>query len=140
MLVRGTASLLVVCTILLRVCILDLCLMGSCSLLLGLSFPRVISILAVGLLLVQELDLLLLFGFLLLLQFLLHRLLLLVLKLPFSLLTLDDRVAHHLRSQKVDVVVANKVLDGFTAVVNLTQLNEERNQVEQLLVFHIVVP
>ena len=63
-----------------------------------------------------------------------------MLKLPFSLLTLDDRVAHHLRSQKVDVVVANKVLDGFTAVVNLTQLNEERNQVEQLLVFHIVVP
>ena len=139
LLLAGT-SFLATGHIALQVCVLDLSLVGCGPLLLRISFPRMISILSSILLLVKKLDLLLLLGFLLLLKLLLKYLLLLVLELPISLLPIQDRIAHHLCSQEIDLVVADEVLDGFSAIVDLAELDEQRDQVEKLLIFNIIVP
>lgn len=72
------------------------------------------------------------------LQLLLEDLLLLV--LPVALLPVENSVAHHLGAEEVNGVVAHEVLDGVAAVVDLAELNEERDQVEELLVLDVVVP
>ena len=141
LLLASTASFLVTLRILLQVCVLDLSLVGCSPLLLRFPLTRVVTLLATVRLLIQQLYLLLLvLGLLLFLQLLLEDLLLLVLELPFALLPVQNRVAHHLGAEEVNGVVAHEVLDGVAAVVDLAELDEERDQVEELLVLHVVVP
>ena len=114
--------------------------MGCSPLLLRFPLPGMLSFLASILLLVQQLDLLLLFCLLLLLKLLLEHLLLLVLELPLSILPVQDGIADHFSTKEVHGVVADKVLDGFPAIVDLTKLDKEWDQVDKLLIFYIIVP
>ena len=115
-------------------------MVGCGPLVLRISLPRMISVLAGMLLLVQKLYLLLLLCFLLFLKLLLKCLLLLILKLSVSLLAIQDRLADHLCSYEVDLVIAYEVLDSISAIVDLAELDEQRDQVEKLLIFRIVIP
>ena len=141
LLLARPTSLLVTLSILLQVGVLDLSLVGCGPLLLRLPLTRVVTLLATARLLIQQLYLfLLLLGLLLFLQLLLKDLLLLILELPFTLLPVENGVAHHLGAEEVNGVVAHEVLDGVAAVVDLAELDEERDQVEELLVLHVIVP
>lgn len=141
LLLARSTSFLAARRIVLQIGVLDLSLVGCGPLLLRLPLTRMVPLLAAGLLLVQQLYLfLLLLGFLLLLQLLLEDLLLLVLELPLSFLPVQNGVAHHLGAEEVNSVIAHEVLDGVAAVVDLAELDEERDQVEELLVLHVIVP
>lgn len=141
LLLPRTASLLAARRVVLHVGALDLSLVGCGPLLLRLPLSRMVPLLAAALLLVEQLYLfLLLICLLLFLQLLLEHLLLLVLKLPLPFLPVEDGVAHHFGPEEVHRVVAHEVLDCLPAVLDLAELNEERDQVEQLLVLRVVVP
>ena len=99
--------------------------------------------LSVPLVLVQELDLLVVLHFHLSdLGHLLHLLplssLLHLLLLPF--LSLKEFGADLLGPAKVNRVVSNEPRNGFSAVIYLGQLNEQRNQIKELSVLGIIVP
>ena len=108
--------------------------------LLSLLVNRLVVLrLLLGPLLVLILLLLLLFGHLLL-----HHLLLLLLhllfSLPISFLLVQKRVVDLLGQVEVHGVVLYESRDSLSAVVNLTQLDEHRNEVEQLPVVGVIVP
>ena len=60
--------------------------------------------------------------------------------MPVSLLAIQDRIADQLCSDEVDLVIAHEVLDSISAIVDLAELDEERDQVEKLLIFRIIIP
>ena len=57
-----------------------------------------------------------------------------------SVLLLDQRCTNLFGPDKVYCIVFNDSRDSFPAVVDLWQLDEQRNKVEQLSIFRVVVP
>ena len=103
----------------------------------GVCVPRIIVFLRLCLCI-----LILLIFFVFLIHQLYVLLLLLILKsgLLFAFLTLKQNVTDLFCKVKVDGIVFNESLDRISAVVYLRELDEERNQVEQLTVLWIIIP
>ena len=131
-------------------------LLGVVGLLFGLSLLLLDSVLRTCSLAVFSRNLLLrhllclgLFDLLLLLllRLLLHLCILLIGQLNLlllgsllSVLSVNEDVADLFGELEIDHVVLNESLDGVSAVVDLGQLNEQRDQVVQLPVLRVIVP
>jgi hypothetical protein len=60
--------------------------------------------------------------------------------MSFSILTFNQNITNLPSVVKIDLVIFYESLYGFSHIVDLRELNEQRNQVYKLSIFGIIIP